>query len=189
MSTRKAVKAATALAMIGLLGPLGCYHTSVDTSEHARGPAPLRMPSPAKEGQACGSYEDSLTGGQVFTMYCSYCHNARSLAERPFAQYQNAAAHMRVVANLTGKEYARLMEFLRRWHDVPPPNPPVEPSAKRLVFSQPIPELRPQTPAKGAPSQVQDAGPRREPPVQPQAAGAPPDARPPSAAEPSEEVR
>jgi hypothetical protein len=51
---------------------------------------------------------------------------------------------MRVVADLTGKEYADLMEFLRRFHDVPPPNPPVEPSPKRFIFSQPINELRPQ---------------------------------------------
>src|SRR5262249_24228383 len=123
----------------------GCYNTPVDTSEKARGPAPLRMPSPAKEG--CDCYEDSLTGGQVFEMYCSYCHNAPSLAERPFSNYQNVAPHMRVRANLTGKEYAKLMEFLRRWHDIPPPSPPPEPSPKRLTFSQPIQELRPQTPA------------------------------------------
>ena len=51
-------------------------------------------------------------------MYCSSCHNARSLAERPFAHYQNVAAHMRVRANLTGKEYAKVLEFMRRWRDV-----------------------------------------------------------------------
>ena len=55
-------------------------------------------------------------------MYCSYCHNAPSLAERPFSNFRNVAAHMRVRANLTGKEYAKLMEFLRRWNDVPPPD-------------------------------------------------------------------
>jgi hypothetical protein len=57
---------------------------------------------------------------------------------------------MRVRANLTGKEYAKLMEFLRRWHDVPPPNPPVEPSPKRFFYSQPIAELRPQEPGNDA---------------------------------------
>ena len=87
-----------------------------------------------------------MTGGKVFEMYCGYCHNAPALAERPFASYRNVAAHMRVRANLTGKEYAKLMEFLRRWHDVPPPNPPVEPSPKRFFFAQPIPELREKTP-------------------------------------------
>jgi hypothetical protein len=46
--------------------------------------------------------------------------------------------------DLTGKEYAKVMEFLRRWHAVPPP----EPSPKRLIFAQPIQELRPQAPAK-----------------------------------------
>jgi hypothetical protein len=79
----------------------------------------------------------------VFSMYCAYCHNAPSLAERPFSNYKNVAVHMRVRANLTGKEYAKLMEFLRRWHDIPPPTPPVEPSPKRFFFAQPIPELRP----------------------------------------------
>ena len=34
------------------------------------------------------------------------------------------------------------MTFLRRWHDVPSPTPPVEPSPKRLIFSQPVAELR-----------------------------------------------
>jgi hypothetical protein len=103
------------------------------------------MPSPAKEAKDCDCYEDSLEGGQVFSMYCGYCHNAPSLAERNFANFKNVATHMRIRANLTGKEYAKLMEFLRRWHDVPPPLPPVEPSPKRFYFSQPISELQPQT--------------------------------------------
>jgi hypothetical protein len=142
---------AGAVVVLGvLLAAMGCYNTPVDTSEYARGPAPRRIPSPAKEAAACGCYEDSLTGGQVFTMYCSYCHNAPALAERPFANFRNVAAHMRVRANLTGKEYAKLMEFLRRWHDVPPPSPRPEPSPKRLIFSEQIQELRPKEPAKPA---------------------------------------
>jgi hypothetical protein len=133
-----------------LFGSAGCHNTAVDTSDYARGPAPGRIPSPAREAEAC-TYEDSLTGGQVFAMYCSYCHNAPSLAERPYAQFRNIAAHMRVRANLTGKEYAKLMEFLRRWNDVPPPTAPVDPTPKRFYFSQPIQELREQTEAPKAP--------------------------------------
>src|SRR4029077_20199446 len=93
------------------------------------------------------------TGGQVFDMYCSYCHNAPALSERPFANFKNVAAHMRVRANLTGKEYAKLLEFLQRWHDVPPGHPPIEPSPKRFIYAQPIAELRPQTPAQGSAAQ------------------------------------
>jgi hypothetical protein len=145
---RNAWMAGLVLAAGGALTTLGCYHTPVDTSEYAQGPAPRRIPSPGKEAEACDCYEDSLTGGKVFAMYCNYCHNAPSLAERPFASYKNVAAHMRVRANLTGKEYAKLMEFLRRWHDVPPPNPPLGPSPKDLTFSQPINELRPKAPVK-----------------------------------------
>ena len=85
-----------------------------------------------------------MTGGQIFSMYCAECHNPRPLSERPFAHYQNVAAHIRVRANLTGRAYAKLMEFLRRWHDVPPPTPPDPPSPKRFNFGQPIPELRDQ---------------------------------------------
>jgi hypothetical protein len=117
-------------------GALGCVHSPIDLSQ---GPAPLRMPRP---GPGAESFEDSLTGGEVFAMYCNQCHNARALAERPFANYQNVAAHMRVRANFTGEEYEKLLEFLRRWHDIPQSTPPVEPSPKRLIFSQPVAELR-----------------------------------------------
>jgi hypothetical protein len=139
------------LIIAGVLIPLGCYHAPIDTSEHAEGPAPRRMPSPGVDDEGCGCYEDSLTGGQIFTMYCSYCHNAPNLAERPFSNYKNVASHMRVRANLTGKEYAKLMVWLRRWHDVPPPHPPIAPSPKRFIYSAPIAELRPETPKQPPP--------------------------------------
>jgi hypothetical protein len=58
---------------------------------------------------------------------------------------------MRVRANLTGKEYAKLMEFLRRWNDIPPPTPPNTPAPTRLTFSQPMAELKPQEPKPEAP--------------------------------------
>jgi hypothetical protein len=139
------------LIPFGLFIAPGCTNTPVDTSELAEGPAPKRFPSPAREAEANCSYEDSLTGGKIFAMYCSYCHNAPTLAERPFSNFKNVAAHMRVRANLTGKEYAKLMEFLRRWNDIPPQTPPQEPSPKRLIFSQPINELRPELPANLVP--------------------------------------
>lgn len=137
--------------MAATLATLGCHNTPTDTSDLARGPAPLRLPSPEKDEADGCSYEESLTGSKVFAMYCGACHNARSLAERPLSNYKNVAAHMRVRANLTGKENAELVAWLRRWHDVPPPNPPNEPSPKRLFFSQPIAELRPQPPAPEKP--------------------------------------
>ena len=137
---------------VGLFAAHGCYNTPVNVSEYASGPAPSRMPSPAKEAEGDCGYEESLTGGKVFTMYCASCHSARSLAERPFANSKNVMAHMRVRANLTGKEYAKLMEFLRRWNDIPPPTPEPAPSPSRLIFSQPLSELRPEEPKPEAPS-------------------------------------
>ena len=153
--------AGLSLIATGAFAVAGCYHTPVDTSEHGQGPAPLRFRSPAKEGAE--RYEDSLTGGQVFDMYCNQCHNSPALGERNFANFKNVAAHMRVRANLTGKEYAKLMEFLRRWNDVPPPTPPMETTPKRFIFSQPIQELREAAPApaKGTaalPQQPEAAG-------------------------------
>jgi hypothetical protein len=144
------------LAVTSLLVPLGCYNSPVDVSDTTRGPAPLRIPSPGPPDKDC-CYEDALEGHRIFTMYCAACHNARSLAERPFSNYQNASQHMRVRANLTGKEYAKLMAWLRRWHDVPAPELREVPSAKRFIFSQPIPELR-QDKARTAAGPV--AGPR-----------------------------
>jgi hypothetical protein len=141
--SRRCVLAALVLA--APLGVIGCYNTVPDYSTLARGPAPLQMPSPQRVADASCSYEDSLTGGQIYSMYCAECHNPRPLSERPFSNFKNVAAHMRVRANLTGKEYAKLMEFLHRWHDVPPPTPPDAPSPKRFIFGQPINELREQT--------------------------------------------
>jgi hypothetical protein len=134
------------LLLLGACGlaAFGCQHTPIDLSQ---GPAPLRMPRPGEESS---SFEDSLTGGEVFSMYCNQCHNARTLAERPFSNYQNVAAHMRVRANLTGKEYEKLLAFMRRWHDVPSPETDPDTTPKRLTFSQPIAELRDQPqPADG----------------------------------------
>jgi hypothetical protein len=123
------------LMSVAALATLGCQSTPIDL---AKGPAPLRIPRPGEHPQ---SFEDSLTGGEVFSMYCNQCHNARTLAERPFFNYENVMAHMRVRANLTGVEYEKLLEFLRRWQDVTAPTPPVEPSPKRVIFPQPIAEL------------------------------------------------
>ena len=93
-------------------------------------------------------YEDGCAeGGRLFKNYCGSCHNARPLSERPFSNYQVAVAHMRDQAYLTGKEYRQIIMFLRRADNVGPPSPPVGPSPKRFVFSQPIAELRGESPA------------------------------------------
>jgi hypothetical protein len=163
MATKRTVWWIGLLAAAGMFVMLGCQNTPVDTSQYARGPAPLQVPSPAAEVGA--SYEDCLTGGQVFAMYCGGCHNVRSLAERPFSNYKNVAAHMRSRANLTGKEYAKLMAWMRRWYDVPPPNPDIEPSPKRFIYSQPISELQPQgtTAGQAEPPSRRDAAPPSAP--------------------------
>lgn len=115
----------------------------VSSPNYVDGPAPLRAPSPER---AAGDdrFEDSLTGGEVFQMYCAFCHNRRPMSERPFSNYQNVAAHMRTRANLSGKEYEKLVAWMRRIQDAPLPAPDTAPSPKRFEFSQPLNELRPE---------------------------------------------
>jgi hypothetical protein len=117
---------------------LGCYNPPVDVSQT---PAPFRFRL-RKGEELSGKWEDEVTGGQLFSMYCGYCHNARAIGERPFSNYQNVVAHMRVRALMTGEEQAKIEAFFRRWHDIPPASGPIEASPKRQIFSQPIPELR-----------------------------------------------
>jgi hypothetical protein len=139
-SLRAAGSACIRLLLLFSIGfaAVGCYNAPVDVSQL---PAPLRFRL-RKGEELSGRYEDEVTGGQLFTMYCGYCHNMRAVGERPFSNYQNVAAHMRTRALLTGEEQAKIEAFFRRWHEVPPASGPVEPSPKRQVFSQPIPELR-----------------------------------------------
>jgi hypothetical protein len=129
----------------------------VSSTSFVKGPAPLRMPSP---DQASGSdrFEDSLTGGDVFQMYCSSCHNRRPMSERPFANYRNVAAHMRTRANLTGKEFEKLVDWMRRVQDAPLPDPDTEPSPKRFTFSQPIAGLEPQREDNSGPPRDRQGG-------------------------------
>jgi hypothetical protein len=98
---------------------------------------------PGAEGDAD---DDCINGGRLWKMYCGSCHNARPLGERPFSNYHVAVAHMRDQAYLTGKEYRQIIAFLRRWQDVGPATPPVNSSPKRFEFSQPVSELRGETP-------------------------------------------
>lgn len=128
------------------------HGTRVSTPEYVNGPAPLRMPSPERVATAGHeTFEDGLTGGQVYQMYCAQCHNRRPMSERPFSNYRNVAAHMRTRANLSGKEYDKLVAWMRQVQDAPLPNPDTEPSPKRFTFSQPISELRAEEAAAGPP--------------------------------------
>ena len=154
MSQTRLVLRAGLLVVLLAAGVAGCSTpllprdyvrgTRVSSPDYVDGPAPLRMPSPERTDGA-ETFEDSLTGGQVFQMYCASCHNRRPMSERPFANYRNVAAHMRTRANLTGKESDKLVAWMRQVQAAPLPNPDTEPSPKRSVFSQPVSELQAET--------------------------------------------
>jgi hypothetical protein len=149
---------ATTALVVALAG--GCGTPSPHTTSRNYGLRPdLPVDPPREHG---GALDECTSGGQLFAYYCGSCHNARALGERPFSNYHVVVTHMRDPAYLTGKEYRQIMMFLRRWHDVGPPTPSVEPSPKRLVFSQPIAELRGESRAPGtsvAPPPPTGAGP------------------------------
>ncbi len=162
---REGVSAVARLMILGVLAlpAVGCFTPPVDVSQK---PAPFRFRLP-KGDELSGKWEDEVTGGQLFSMYCGYCHNARSIGERPFSNYQNVLAHMRVRALMTGEEQAKIESFFRRWHDIPPASGPIEASPKRQIFSQPIAEMREESQAadKSA-AQAKAAEEAANPPVQ-----------------------
>lgn len=143
------------LALLGAL-PSGCETPSAHTWSRdysLRGEVPVDPPG---SGPLQDGYD--RTGGELYKQYCGSCHNARPLGERPFSNYEVVVAHMRDQAYLTGEEYRQIIHFLRRWHDIGPATPPVEPSPKRFVPSQPISELRGEA-GGGAPIPPPPAGP------------------------------
>jgi hypothetical protein len=141
---------------------------------------PVDPPGPQPDAE-----DECTNGGRLFKLYCGSCHNARPLGERPFSNYSVAIAHMRSQAYLTGKEYRQIIMFLRRWDNVGPPTPPVGPSPKRLIYSQPLSQLRGQAeagasaPPSTAASPFQRPGPAETPPAPaPRAAGSSPPQEP-----------
>jgi hypothetical protein len=110
----------------------------------------LREDLPA-DPPGCDGDRNYLEGGRLYKQYCGSCHNARPLGERPFGNNEVSLAHMREQAYLTGREYRQLLHYLRRWHDLGPPTPDAGPSPKRLVFPQPVAELRDDAAADKAP--------------------------------------
>jgi hypothetical protein len=134
------------VAAVALVG--GCMTPSPHTTSRnygQRGDVPVDPPRPHPAAE-----DDRAEGGRLFQYYCGSCHNARPLGERPFSNYHVALTHMRNQAYLTGKEYRQIIYFLRKWDNVGPPTPPVEPSPKRFVYSQPIAALRGESPAAGS---------------------------------------
>lgn len=144
MKTSYRTKSILFIAILLTLSLTGCETSRFRvTPDYANGPAVKRFNGPGQNENTVNEYVGSLNGGQLFKMYCLYCHNWRPITERPFSNYQNVMAHMRARANLTGDEYNTLMEWLRRMQDVPPESQGVDPSPKRMFYSQPIGELKP----------------------------------------------
>ena len=103
---------------------------------------PIPMDRPSNDSDR---FEDCVSGGKLFQLYCASCHEGRPLGERPFRETAVTFSHMRTQAYLTGDEYRKLIHFLRRWHDLGPAFEEVEDSPKRFFYSQPISELKPKS--------------------------------------------
>jgi hypothetical protein len=169
----------------------GCDTPSPHTISRNYGLRPDAPVDPPGIPPCAPAADDCTNGGRLFKLYCGSCHNARPLGERPFSNYQVAIAHMRDQAYLTGKEYRQIIMFLRRWDNVGPPTPAVEPSPKRLIFSQPAgepPGAKGNGEAEPAPPPPPGAGPwprpgaaAAAPPPQPGAPAGPAAPQPPAA--------
>jgi hypothetical protein len=151
------------LAVLALLVAAagGCGTPSAHTFSRNYGQRedlPVDPPGPPPDAA-----DECANGGKLFKLYCGSCHNARPLSERPFSNYSVAVAHMRNQAYLTGKEYRQIIMFLRRADNVGPPTPPVGPSPKRLIYSQPISQLRGEAGSGAAAPPTEAAGPWQPP--------------------------
>jgi hypothetical protein len=174
--------AAAIVLLANIVALSGCETPSPHTITRGDSLRPdLRVDPPRHENTVD---QDCIEGGRLYKYYCGSCHNARPLGERPFSNYHVAVAHMRSQAYLTGEEYRQIIVFLRRWQDLGPATQPVTPSPKRMIFSQPIAELRKDS-AGAAPAPPPDgAGPWQNPagaaaaPAEPPNAAGPPARRP-----------
>ena len=95
------------------------------------------MPNEAPNESKGLKYDQRADGGTLYKQHCSRCHNARPLSERSFAQNEVSLAHMRDFSGLTGEEYRKIVQYMRRWHDVGPATPNVETSPNRFFFNDP----------------------------------------------------
>lgn len=82
-------------------------------------------------------YDERTDGGTLYKQHCSRCHNGRPLGERSFSQNEVSLAHMRNFSGLTGEEYRKILQYMRRWHGVGPATPDLETSPKRFFFDHP----------------------------------------------------
>jgi len=55
-------------------------------------------------------------GAQLWAQNCGHCHNIRSPSSLSDAQWEVAALHMRVRANLTAEEHRKILAFLKSSH-------------------------------------------------------------------------
>lgn len=154
------------LALLGMSLALvaGCHELQTALTSAGPVPAPLQREGPVAIPPG-HKYDETVTGAHLFDRHCATCHNPRPLSERPFFSYKPVLTHMRTVAVLTGEEHRKILDFLRHWHDMPPPHPPVEPSPKRFFFAQPIPELQETAPVPRVlpqPPAAAPAGPPKE---------------------------
>lgn len=66
----------------------------------------------------------TLGRAELWGMHCARCHNLRPRAEYSPAQWAVVVNHMRMVADLPGKDYRALLEYLADRQPAPAPARP-----------------------------------------------------------------
>jgi hypothetical protein len=66
-----------------------------------------------KQSGEVGSGTTGKSGAELWAENCVRCHNIRSPSSLSPAQWEVAAMHMRIRANLTPEEHKKILEFLK----------------------------------------------------------------------------
>lgn len=64
-------------------------------------------------GSQAGGGKAKPSGSELWSRNCGRCHNIRSPGDFSDAEWDVAALHMRVRANLTPEEYTSIRDFLK----------------------------------------------------------------------------
>lgn len=68
---------------------------------------------------ARNSENEELSGVELWSQNCMRCHNTRNVDEFNDAQWDIIMTHMRVVANLPGKQARKINEYLQKTNNPP----------------------------------------------------------------------
>jgi hypothetical protein len=108
--TSVTIKALLAVVLAGTA--VGTVSVFTGCSHHAAGGSAASASGPTTK-PARDTLAATESGAQLWAQTCARCHNLRSPETYSPAQWEVAVHHMRLRANLTGEEAAKIVAFLK----------------------------------------------------------------------------